>query len=108
MSNLVNPAILTIANAQFNLEKKLAQSVGDGMANRQVARIKNALESLGLHIQDPQGEVYNETRTDLEASIDGPSTENLRVVSVIKPIIFFKEEQKLLLVQRGVVIVSAV
>lgn len=106
MANPIDPAILTIANAQYELEKKLGQSVGMNIAMRQLGRIKNALESLGVIIQDPQGESYNETRTDLEASIEGQATENLKVLSVIKPILYVKQDQKLNLIQKGVVIVG--
>lgn len=108
MANPIDPAILTIANAQYELEKKLGQNPGMNIALRHLARIKNALESLGLIIQDPQGEPYNETRTDLEASIEGQSTEDLKVVSVIKPIIYLKQDQKLSLIQKGVVIAGQV
>lgn len=101
-----NPALLVIANAQFDLEKKLQNAQGLEPISRQILRIKNALESLGIFIQNPIGEPYNETRTDLEASIESKGTENLHVVSVIKPIIFQKTGETASIIQRGIVIVT--
>jgi hypothetical protein len=49
--------------------------------------MKDAFEELGLFYEDPMGQSYKETRTDLEATISGQGTENLEVVEVIKPII---------------------
>jgi len=49
--------------------------------------MKDIFEEIGLYYEDPMGQSFKETRTDLEATISGQGTENLTVVQVIKPII---------------------
>ena len=53
------------------------------------------------------GETFNETRTDLEASITGSGTENLHVVEVIKPIVRVGDKNFSRVVQKGIVVVES-
>lgn len=80
---------LTLLNQLFEIEKKLSASETSDPSNclRNVRKIKDALEEQGLSYEDPMGQLFTETRTDLEATISGSGTEDLRVVEVFKPII---------------------
>jgi hypothetical protein len=90
---------LRIINQVFDIEKK---SSTQNAILRHTERIYIAFDEIGFRVQNPQGERYFETRTDCEASIVGPSIENLVVTDVIKPIIHFKDR----IVQKGIVIVE--
>ena len=53
------------------------------------------------------GQSFSETRTDLEATITGEGTDNLKVVEVIKPIIRVGDKSFSRVVQKGIVIVQS-
>jgi hypothetical protein len=90
---------LRIINHVFEIEKK--SSLQNDIL-KHTERIYIDFDEIGFRVQNPQGEIYLQTRTDCEASIVGPSIENLIVTDVIKPIIFFKDR----IVQKGVVVVE--
>jgi len=80
------------------MERKLAKDGDSVNVSRNVGKIKAAFaeeglptfdpsESVRLVYEDPMGQPFSETRTDLEASISGVATDDLVVVEVIKPII---------------------
>ncbi len=98
---------LKIINQVFEIEKKLADKPDSESMRRNVDRIKNYFWELGLQIHNPQGERYNETRTDCEASIAGVSTQNLYVQEVIKPIVTQQQGAQAIIVQKGVVVVQS-
>ena len=116
----VPKALLTLMNHLYEIETKLQRS-GDGAnAIRNVEKMKEALENLefpiqgaglrekgGFFYEDPFGQEFKETRTDLDATIAGESTENLQVVEVIKPIVRFGTQEYSRVVQRGIVVVGA-
>lgn len=66
---------------------------------------------VGLSYEDPMGQSFKETRTDLDATISGTGTNNLVVVEVIKPIIraLFRDGsgEYAKIVQKGIVIVES-
>lgn len=97
----------TLLNNLYEVERKLATSGDPGNATRNVLKMKDALAEQGLFYEDPMGEVFKETRTDLEATITGTGTENLVVVEVIKPVIRFGEAAFSRVVQRGIVLVES-
>lgn len=97
---------LAIINNVFEIEKKLQLHGDAGNAMRNVTKIKEVLESLRLSYEDPHGQAFTETRTDLEASIAGQSTENLVVVEVIKPIIRLGTNENSIVIQKGIVVVE--
>ena len=86
---------------------------------RNVSRMKDAFADEGipnasdggrvrLIYEDPMGQPFKETRTDLEATIAGSGTEGLIVVEVIKPIIrAIVMDGVFKVVQKGVVIVES-
>ncbi|MFL5729320.1 MAG: hypothetical protein ACJ75J_07515 [Cytophagaceae bacterium] len=97
---------IQILNQIFEIEKKIAENEALQKIERNIRRIKNCLEESGIIYHDPLGEDYNETRTDCEASIVGTSSENLKIVEVIKPIIRKKEGQQTSIIQKAIVIVE--
>ncbi len=73
---------------------------------RKFDRIKRHFEDLNIHVHDPIGEDYSLTRLDCEASISGDATENLKIIEVIKPVIYLKEKGANEILQRALVIVE--
>ena len=118
-------SVLIVLNQIYQVEKKLTKLPEASDLRRNIERMKDAFEEdglpvfdgggrpcfLGLTYEDPMGQTFKETRTDLEATIAGSSTENLVVVEVIKPIIraTFKggEAGSSKIVQKGIVIVES-
>jgi hypothetical protein len=101
------PWILTVLNQIYELERKL-NTCGDPVNGlRNVSRIKDALENFGVFYEDPTGQSFEETRTDVEASIAGTSTEHLVVVQVLKPIVRAGPREHSRVIQRGIVVVEA-
>jgi hypothetical protein len=100
---------LTLLNQLFEIEKKLSATEGSDPSNclRNVAKIKDALQEQGLFYEDPTGQTFKETRTDLEATISGQGTDNLKVVEVIKPIIREGTSDFSRVSQKGIVIVES-
>ncbi|WP_133991929.1 nucleotide exchange factor GrpE [Dinghuibacter silviterrae] len=95
-----------MATLVFELEKKLAAAESPGI-KRHLDRMKSVLDEAGILMLNPLGEPYQETRTDLEASILPDARGSLAVVDVIKPVLYAQEEGKRTLLQRGVVIVGS-
>jgi hypothetical protein len=97
----VPKCILTALNQLYDMERKLAKSGDAANITRNVDKIRAAFAEEGLTAadisggvtairlvyEDPMGQSFKETRTDLEASISGAGTSDLVVVEVIKPII---------------------
>jgi benzoyl-CoA reductase/2-hydroxyglutaryl-CoA dehydratase subunit BcrC/BadD/HgdB len=103
---------IEILDQVFEIEKKLESINESNSIGRNVNKIKEMYEYLtadgGLIYQNPLGEPYNETRTDLEASIAGKSTDKLVVTEVIKPIIRWRTSSGATTIARkGVVIVES-
>jgi hypothetical protein len=98
--------LLRMLNQLFELEKKVDKLEARTSLNRNLKRLKEGMEELGLSYENPLGEPYDETRTDCDASISGSSTDNLYIVEVIKPIVFQQVDGVKQMIQRGVVIVE--
>jgi hypothetical protein len=99
--------LLTVLNQVFEIEKKLSLHGDPNNLARNITRIKDAMEELSLFYEDPMGQDFQETRTDLEATISGTGTEGLEVVEVIKPIIRIGQRDLSRVVQKGIVVVEA-
>jgi hypothetical protein len=117
--------ILTVLNQLYELEQKLKKQGDPANLSRNVGKMKDAFAEEGLPTldavagqrricfayEDPMGQPFKETRTDLEATISGSGTESLVVVEVIKPIIraIVKDSagEFSKIVQKGVVIVES-
>jgi hypothetical protein len=98
---------LILLNQVFEIEKKISMHGDPSNLGRNIGRIKQAMEELGLFYEDPLGQPFQETRTDLEATISGTDVEGLRVVEVIKPIIRGGQRDLSRVVQKGIVVVAA-
>jgi hypothetical protein len=94
-------------NHLYEIERKLKLYGDPASIQRNVDRIKAGFEDAKLFYDDPMGQSFSETRTDLEATISGGSTENLVVVEVIKPIIRVGEQSFSRVVQKGIVVVKS-
>src|SRR3989339_867576 len=98
---------LFILNQLFEIEQKVAKLSEPNSIQRNIDKLKELFkdsllsENVGLELHNPIGEEYNETRTDCEASISGESTENLKIVEVIKPIIRLRKDSLNTIVQKG-------
>lgn len=109
-------AYIDILDQIFELERKVEALNEPNSLSRNVKKMKEVFECIftsetegesGLTYHNPIGEAYNETRTDIEASIAGNSTENLYVTEVIKPIIHYRIRGTALIVRKGVVVVES-
>ena len=103
---------IEILDQIFEIEKKLENINEPNSIGRNVNRLKECFEYLmsdgGLIYQNPLGEKFNETRTDLDASIAGNSLDNLVVTEVIKPIIRLRTNSGVTtIVRKGVVVVES-
>jgi len=94
----------------YEIDRKVQKRSEFESLGRNVDKMKASFEELGYRIEDPEGQSYNETRVDLEASIAGSSTEDLVVTEVIKPIIRYvmrdSNGEYTKVIQRGVVVVE--
>lgn len=99
--------ILTILNQLYELEKKVAKMEDAVGLQRNINKMKDAFEDLRFFYEDPMGQKFKETRTDLEATIAGEGTEDLVVVDVHKPIIRNGQRALSVVVQRGIVVVES-
>ena len=98
---------LQVLNNLCDIERKLALSGDPLNVRRNVERIKEAFEDQQIFYEDPMGQDFNETRSDLEASITGTGTESLKVVEVIKPIVRYGKKDLSRVVQKGIVVVES-
>ncbi|MFT4665571.1 MAG: hypothetical protein ACI8YQ_002788 [Polaribacter sp.] len=73
---------------------------------RKFDRIKRHFEELNIYVHNPIGEDYSLTRLDCEASISGDATGNLKIIEVIKPVVYLKEKGTNEILQRALVIVE--
>ena len=98
---------LGILNNICDIEKKLDINGDNSNVRRNVDRIRELLEDENLFYENPLGQKFSETRTDLDATITGEGTENLYVVEVIKPIIRAGNKNYSVVVQKGIVVVQS-
>lgn len=115
----VPQAYLDFMNQIFDIEKKSANLKEENSIQRNLNKMKGILaedffkgsSTIGLTYHNPIGESYSDTRTDCEATISGTGVENLEIIEVIKPIIFYayQENEKVIkvIVQPAVVIVQS-
>jgi hypothetical protein len=111
-----------LINQIFEIEKKVLQINEPNSIYRNVNRLKEIIGNDLLKTQDterpicisyhnPLGEDFSDTRTDCEANIAGTDTENLEIVEVIRPIIYYSyndnDKQIKGIVQKAVVVVKS-
>jgi len=100
-----------ILNQIFEIENKLSKLNITHTINRNIDKLKSFYkdsfdENVSFIVENPKGQEYNETRTDVEANIVGDSVEDLIIVDVIKPIIRVKQSGINQIIQKGIVIVQ--
>jgi hypothetical protein len=115
----VPQAYLDFMNQIFEIEKKSNNLKEENSIQRNINKMKGILEeeffqgsnTIGLTYHNPIGENYSDTRTDCEATIAGNDVENLEIIEVVKPIIFYayNDNDKIIkvIVQPAVVIVKS-
>lgn len=112
----VPQAYLDLVNQIFEIEKKATNIKEDNSIQRNINKVKGLLEEgffkdVGLSYHNPIGENYSETRTDCEATIAGTEVENLEIIEVIKPIVFYSYSENgntiKIIAQPAVVIVQS-
>lgn len=99
--------LLKVINQVFDLERKVTSKEEFAPLNRNLGRIKDTFGEMGISWASPLGEVYNDTRTDCEASIAGESSENLFISEVLKPIVWVKDGGLNYIIQKAVVIAES-
>lgn len=99
--------MLGILNNICDIEKKLEINGDSSNVRRNIERIKELFAGENYFYENPLGQNFAETRTDLDATITGLGTENLYVVEVIKPIIRHGEYKLSFVVQKGIVVVQS-
>ena len=99
--------VLQVLNNLCDIERKLSIHGDPGNAKRNVVRIKETFADERVFYEDPMGQSFSETRTDLDATITGEGSDNLKVVEVIKPIIRVGDKTFSRVVQKGIVIVQS-
>jgi len=118
MRNQIPKCNLIVLNQLYELEQKLKKQSDASNFARNIAKMKEAFADEGLPdaaggrvrlaYEDPMGQSFKETRTDLEVTISGSGTEDLVVVEVIKPIIrAIVADGVSFVVQKGIVIVES-
>ena len=98
---------LTLINQIFDLQRKVERMEQGRSLHRNLRRMSESLAEMGFTWHDPTGEPYDETRTDCEASIAGDSSQNLRIVETLKPIVRLTHGRHPQLIQRAVVVVKS-
>lgn len=98
-------SLFRLLNQIFELERR-AQQLADGEnVLRQVRRMKDLFqEDLHLTYEDPVGQPFSETRTDVEARLAGDSADDLVIVETLKPVIRFSNGPISAIVQKGIVV----
>ena len=102
----IQSVLCNIINQLYVIETKVNDLENSKSLSRRFDKIKTQFKELNLHIHDPLYESYDETRLDCEASIAGSLTSNLKIVEVIKPIVYYRTAEVNQIIQRGIVIVE--
>lgn len=94
---------IEILNQIFEIEKKIQGSPLEKGIQRNINRMKMQLENSGYRYHNPLGESYDITRLDCEAMVAGEGAQQLKIVEVIKPIIYHQTTGNTI-IQKGIVI----
>jgi ribulose-5-phosphate 4-epimerase/fuculose-1-phosphate aldolase len=102
---------IRMCNLLFEMEQKWVTKSGDKATVRLYQRMMQTLDEAGYYVHNPLGEKYDETRTDVEASVcseeTGDADAEMCIRTVMKPVVYRKSDNDgPLLVQRGAVIVK--
>ncbi len=92
-----------ILNQVFEIGKKSKKN-SFSVIDRNLANVFSEFEQEGFFVENPEGQAYDERRTDYQATIVGDQMHRLVITEVMKPIIYLKTGSDTKLVQKGVVI----
>ena len=95
-----------IINQIHGVEDRTRQLPDHDFYHRRFDRIRDLFRELQIHIHNPIGEAYDQTRTDCEAIMDGDPVPPLAIVEVIKPIIYQMSPNGTRILQQGIVIIK--
>jgi len=95
-----------IINQLFSLEIRTRSLSDFDFYQRRFDRIRDLFKEIQFYVHDPLGELYDHTRTDCEAILQGEPHPPLTIVEVIKPIIYLTNDDGRRLIQAGVVIIK--
>jgi len=97
--------IIYFINQFFEIEGKCASRDLDFL-ERNFTRLIDKFDTLGFTVINPLGEKYKETRTDVNAHISSENISALKIIDVLKPIIYKNVGSSIELIQKGNVIVG--
>jgi hypothetical protein len=101
-------SLFRLLNHVYELERKAAKLADGDAVVRHVRRMRDLFETdFHLTYEDPAGQPFTETRTDVEARVAGDSAENLIIIETLKPVIRYSEGPTSSIVQKGVVVATA-
>jgi len=100
---MTEKTIIELLNQVFEIEKKKQQHAFDRI-DRNIDRLKWLLEQEGYTYKDPTGEVYNETRTDCQATIVSEADPQI-IRDTVKPIIYLTTDGTTAIIQQARVII---
>lgn len=90
----------------FEIEQKL-RNRDETFADRNFKRLEHELDLMGYQVINPINRKYKLTDTELEATLSGDPSDDLKVTRVLKPIIYLKDKNgERSLLQKGIVIVE--
>lgn len=102
---LQSKSLFRLLNQVFELERKAVRMADSEHVLRSVRRMKELFEEdFQLTYEDPTGQPFSETRTDVEARLAGDSAENLVIIETLKPIIRLSHGPTSSIVQKGIVV----
>ncbi len=104
--NFSHSNAIAILNQIHNLKLKLVKNSELESYERFFHRIFFHFESLGVLYYDPLGEEYDIERVDCDGTIVKSERNCLKIIEVIKPIIFSLEDSERKLLQKGIVLVG--
>ena len=94
-----------VLNQLFEMEQKGTKN-NISLFERNIRRMFHEIEALGYFIKNPQGEKFSEERTDIDATVMGAINSKMKITKVLKPIIYQREQEQAIIIQKGVVIVE--
>ncbi|MGJ8734358.1 MAG: hypothetical protein ACSHW4_14475, partial [Cellulophaga sp.] len=74
--------------------------------DRNLKRLFHEIEEQGFFIKNPLGEKFSESRTDIDATLMNELNTKSKITKVLKPIIYKKDGDQLIIIQKGVAIVE--
>jgi hypothetical protein len=99
---------LRLTNLLFEIERAAAALPEGTSLRRHIERTRDLVEDeMGLRYEDPIGQPYSETRTDVDASVAGSTAHDLVITETLKPIIRQINAGHSMILQKGIVVASA-